>query len=109
MADRLDSLVGLFAVGCAPTASADPFGLRRVAYGLLQTAVANDVRLDLTAALQAAAAVQPVEASAEVVAEAHTFVTRRLEQLLVDAGNNVQAVRAVLGQVRWLAAQLPAA
>jgi hypothetical protein len=36
MADRLDSLVGLFAVGCAPTASADPFGLRRVAYGLLQ-------------------------------------------------------------------------
>ena len=32
---RLDSLVGLFAVGCQPTATADPFGLRRSAYGLV--------------------------------------------------------------------------
>ena len=32
---RLDSLVGLFAVGCQPTAAADPFGLRRSAYGLV--------------------------------------------------------------------------
>lgn len=34
---RLDSLVGLFAVGCQPTAAADPFGLRRSAYGLVFT------------------------------------------------------------------------
>ncbi len=32
---RLDSLVGLFAVGCQPTAAADPFGLRRSAYALV--------------------------------------------------------------------------
>lgn len=36
IADRLDSLVGLSAAGCAPTASADPYGLRRTAYGMLQ-------------------------------------------------------------------------
>ena len=36
VADRLDSLVGLFAAGCAPTASADQYGLRRAAYGMLQ-------------------------------------------------------------------------
>ncbi len=36
IADRVDSLVGLFAAGCAPTASADPYGLRRIAYGMLQ-------------------------------------------------------------------------
>lgn len=34
--DRLDSLVGLWAAGEAPRASADPFGLRRSAYGMLQ-------------------------------------------------------------------------
>jgi hypothetical protein len=34
--DRLDSLVGLMAAGCTPTASADPFGLRRMAYGMLE-------------------------------------------------------------------------
>ena len=36
VADRLDSLVGLWAAGEAPKASADPFGLRRSAYGMLQ-------------------------------------------------------------------------
>ena len=35
-ADKLDTLAGLFAVGCGPTATADPFGLRRAAYGLVQ-------------------------------------------------------------------------
>ena len=36
IANRLDSLVGLFAVGLAPTATADPFGLRRDALGLVR-------------------------------------------------------------------------
>lgn len=36
VADRLDSLVGLWAAGEAPRSSADPFGLRRSAYGMLQ-------------------------------------------------------------------------
>lgn len=32
---RLDSLVGLFAVGCQPSSTSDPFGLRRISYGLV--------------------------------------------------------------------------
>ena len=39
LANRMDSLVGLFAVGLAPTATADPFGLRRDALGLVQALV----------------------------------------------------------------------
>ena len=39
IANRLDSLTGLFAVGLAPTGSADPFGLRREALGLVQLLV----------------------------------------------------------------------
>ena len=39
IANRLDSLVGLFAVGLAPTSSADPFGLRRDALGLVQALI----------------------------------------------------------------------
>ncbi|CAI7850848.1 unnamed protein product [Closterium sp. NIES-53] len=38
---RLDSLMGLFAIGCEPSASADPFGLRRSAYGLVSCHCAN--------------------------------------------------------------------
>lgn len=62
-ADRLDSLVGLVAVGCAPSGGADPFGLRRIAYGLLETLVANQQRLDLPAAVQEAAGLLQVEVS----------------------------------------------
>ena len=39
VANRLDSLVGLFAVGCEPTATADPFGLRRAAYALVSSQI----------------------------------------------------------------------
>ncbi|KAK3270915.1 hypothetical protein CYMTET_20708 [Cymbomonas tetramitiformis] len=98
LADRLDSLVGLFAVGCAPSASADPFGLRRTAYGLVQTLVTSGLDLNLTDAIAAAAAVQPVEVKPEVLREAQAFVERRLEQLLVDGGAGVEVVRAVLKQ-----------
>eukprot|EP00238_Polyblepharides_amylifera_P012515 CAMPEP_0196584758 /NCGR_PEP_ID=MMETSP1081-20130531/48359_1 /TAXON_ID=36882 /ORGANISM="Pyramimonas amylifera, Strain CCMP720" /LENGTH=966 /DNA_ID=CAMNT_0041906085 /DNA_START=496 /DNA_END=3396 /DNA_ORIENTATION=- len=96
VADRLDSLVGLFAVGCAPSSSADPFGLRRIAYGLVQTLVACKTPINLPKAIHAAAQVQPVEVSEEVQREALVFVTRRLEQLLVDNGNSVEGVRAIL-------------
>ncbi|KAF4352085.1 hypothetical protein F8388_000777 [Cannabis sativa] len=37
IADRLDSLVGLFAAGCQPSSSNDPFGLRRISYGLVSS------------------------------------------------------------------------
>jgi glycyl-tRNA synthetase len=76
VADRVDSLVGLFAVGGAPSATADPFGLRRAAYGAVDTLVGNDMRLDLRPLIAAAAAAQPVPAGAEVQAEVLTFITR---------------------------------
>lgn len=81
---RLDSLVGLFAVGKGPSASADPFGLRRAAYALVQTLVENNVPLPLPAALRLTAEAQPVLVDNAVLAEVEQFVTRRLEQLLVS-------------------------
>jgi len=108
VADRLDSLVGLFAVGCQPTATADPFGLRRSAYGLVQSLVANGKELDLGQALRIAADVQPLPVSDDVIQEVLVFITRRLEQLLVDGGAKVEFVRSVLserGTVPTLAAQ----
>lgn len=97
VADRLDSIVGLWSVGGAPTASADPYGLRRAALGLLETAIASGMRLDLASAARSAAALQPVEVSEESLAGATQFVLRRLEQLLVDRQLPVEAVRGALG------------
>ncbi|XP_031501765.1 glycine--tRNA ligase, chloroplastic/mitochondrial 2 isoform X2 [Nymphaea colorata] len=98
VADRLDSLVGLFAVGCQPTSSNDPFGLRRISYGLVQVLVENKKNLDLRNALQLVADVQPVQVGYDVLHEVHYFVTRRLEQLLVDSGVSAEVVRSVLSE-----------
>ena len=97
VADRIDSIVGLWSVGGAPTASADPYGLRRAALGLLETAIASGMRLDVGAAARASAALQPVEVSDEALTGATQFISRRLEQLLVDRGLAVEAVRGALG------------
>uniref|UniRef100_A0A453Q9Z4 glycine--tRNA ligase n=1 Tax=Aegilops tauschii subsp. strangulata TaxID=200361 RepID=A0A453Q9Z4_AEGTS len=83
VADRLDSLVGLFGAGCQPSSSNDPFGLRRISYGLVQILVENKKNFDLTKALTLVAQVQPIRIDNDVINEVVQFVTRRLEQLLV--------------------------
>ncbi|XP_078441806.1 glycine-tRNA ligase [Wolffia australiana] len=96
MADRLDSLVGLFGVGCQPTSTNDPFGLRRISYGLVQILVENKKNIDLRHALKLAADVQPVNIDSNTLNDVHQFVTRRLEQFLVDKGISPEIVRSVL-------------
>ncbi|XP_060673188.1 glycine--tRNA ligase, chloroplastic/mitochondrial 2 isoform X2 [Ziziphus jujuba] len=98
VADRLDSLVGLFAAGCQPSSSNDPYGLRRISYGLVQVLVEKDKDLDLKQALQLAADVQPIKVEAGIVDDVHQFVTRRLEQFLVDKGISPEVVRSILAE-----------
>ena len=52
MADRIDQLVGIFGIGKEPTGTADPYGQRRAALGLLRVTLARQYRFDLYAALQ---------------------------------------------------------
>ncbi|KAL6323397.1 hypothetical protein AAG906_038668 [Vitis piasezkii] len=96
VADRLDSLVGLFGAGCQPSSTNDPFGLRRISYGLVQVLVEKDKNLDLRHALQLAAAVQPITIEADIIDDVHQFVTRRLEQFLVDREISPEVVRSIL-------------
>ncbi|CAO2824626.1 unnamed protein product [Amaranthus hypochondriacus] len=96
IADRLDSLVGLFGAGCQPTSTNDPFGLRRISYGLVQLLVENNKDLDLRNSLELAAEVQPFKIDSSTLDDAQQFVTRRLEQYLVDKGINPEVVRSVL-------------
>ncbi|KAJ3672549.1 hypothetical protein LUZ60_007270 [Juncus effusus] len=96
LADRLDSLVGLFGAGCQPSSTSDSFGLRRISYGLVQILVENNKRLDLKNALKLVAEAQPIEINDDVIADVLQFVARRLEQLLVDKGINSEIVRSVL-------------
>src|SRR5688500_12125709 len=54
LADRLDSIVGFFGIGKAPTGTADPFGLRRAAVGIIHVLRARGWHLSLDAAIEAA-------------------------------------------------------
>ncbi|MEJ5223543.1 MAG: glycine--tRNA ligase subunit beta, partial [Anaerolineales bacterium] len=116
LADRIDSLVGLFAVGLAPTGAKDPFGLRRAAIGTVQPLIEHGLDFDLRAAVQAAAALQPVAVNEEVKAQVLDFMAGRLSVLLketyrydvVDAvlaaqsNNPAGAARAVRDLQAWV-------
>ena len=98
LANRLDSLVGLFAVGLAPTASADPFGLRRDALGLVQALAGLAQPFDLRPAIRAAAELLPVKADEAILADVLSFVRDRLYAWLRDQGLPHDAVSAALAE-----------
>jgi glycyl-tRNA synthetase len=96
LADRLDSLVGLFAIGLAPTGSADPWALRRAALGAVQVLVDQKVSCSLCDALKLAAANQPATVGNATIDEVLAFVAGRLRALLLEQGHRYDAVDAVL-------------
>ncbi|CAI0446246.1 unnamed protein product [Linum tenue] len=96
------------AAGCQPSSTNDQFGLRRISYGLVQILVEREKNLDLLHAIKLAAALQPIHVDAQIIVmslgslhlnmDAHAFVTRRLEQFLVDKGISPEFVRSVLAE-----------
>jgi glycyl-tRNA synthetase len=97
LADRLDSLTGLFATGLAPKGSNDPFALRRAAIQVVENLIANEQPFDLREAIGAAASVQPVPVDEAVQQDVFAFIAGRLEVLLREQGIPTHVVRAVLG------------
>ncbi len=78
LADRLDSLVGLFAAGLAPTGAKDPFGLRRAAIGVVQPLIKHEIDFDLAEAVKKSAKTQPIEVSHKVQEQILDFFKARL-------------------------------
>jgi glycyl-tRNA synthetase len=115
LADRLDSLVGLFAAGLAPSSAADPYHLRRAALGLVQNLIAHKLPLDLRPLLAEAATLMPIPVSDQVLVDVAAFIVERLRGWLRDEGWRYDVVDAVLAQrgtdpygARRAAAQLTA-
>jgi glycyl-tRNA synthetase len=96
IADRLDSIIGLFTAGLAPSGNKDPFALRRSALGLAQLLIGRKIDFDLAWGLQAAAELLPLSSSAETGKAALEFIAGRLRGLLLDAGYRYDIVEAVL-------------
>ena len=96
LADKLDSLVGLFGVGVSPSGSADPFGLRRAALGIVNALTLTNSSFDLSTALGQAASHYGNLLSDGAVSSAREFIIRRLERKLRDLGHPPDVVDAVL-------------
>lgn len=101
LADKFDAIVGCFALGLKPSGSADPYGLRRAAIGLLRIAMDRGLRLRLGEIIGRAYDLLPSEKlrdRAEVTAEVQLFIRERVRTQLPDIPTDVaQAVVAVLG------------
>ena len=98
LTDRIDSLVGLFAAGLAPTGAKDPFGLRRAAIGVVQPLIEHNIFFDLREAVDQASKLQPIEAKEEVQTQVLDFITGRLRVVLNEMGYRYDVVDAVLAE-----------
>ena len=96
IADRLDTLMGLFAAGLAPSGAKDPFAQRRAALGLVQALLAWNLDFDLRAGLDAAAKHLPIAATADAKQAVLEFIVERLRNLLLEQGYRYDVVDAVL-------------
>jgi glycyl-tRNA synthetase beta chain len=84
LADKLDTLAGIFAIGQKPTGTRDPFGLRRAALGVLRTILERQLDLDLRQLIETAVAAQPVEKKPELADEVWTYVVERLRSSYLE-------------------------
>ncbi len=98
LADRIDSLVGLFAAGLAPTGAKDPFGLRRAAIGVVQPLIEHGISFDLHEAVKQAVKLQPIAVEDETQNQVLEFIAGRLNVVLKDAGYKYDVVDAVLSE-----------
>ncbi len=99
LADKLETLVGIWGIGLAPTGDKDPFALRRHALGILRMLVEQRLPLSLSHLLALAAKQFAGNANfTDPVADAQTFVFDRLRGLLRERGFAQDAVEAVVAQ-----------
>jgi len=96
LADKLDTLVGLFGIGQQPTGDKDPFGLRRQALGVVRILVEQGLPLPLSDLAAAAFAVYPLGVVGDARAEVEAFILERLRGYLRDAGYSANEVESVL-------------
>ena len=101
IADKLDTVCGLFAIGQGPTGSSDPFALRRSAIGIVAMLSGKDaVEVSLVAAIDAALASyaqQGIEFDTDAVRrDVIEFFITRTKVMMRDAGNSIDAIDAVL-------------
>ena len=99
LADKLETLVGIWAIGLAPTGDKDPFALRRHALGVLRMLLEKRLPLSIRGLLaDAAAQFAAVPGFKDPVADVTTFMLDRLRGILRERGFSPNEIEAVVAQ-----------
>lgn len=98
LADRLDTLTGIFATGLKPSGNKDPFALRRAALGLIRILLDAElaIKLDKVLAIGALAIQEQLPVSPDVLLELRQFILERLKHYLREQGYETSLVNATL-------------
>jgi glycyl-tRNA synthetase beta chain len=97
LAERFDTLIGIFGIDQPPTGEKDPFKLRRAALGIIRIIMAHELTLDLPAVLQEAFAGYPTLSNDKAVAQVHEFIIDRAKiWLQKEFGYRLDTIQAVL-------------
>ncbi|MCL2871991.1 MAG: glycine--tRNA ligase subunit beta [Betaproteobacteria bacterium] len=112
MADKLETIVGMFVVNNPPTGDKDPFGLRRAAISVLRMVIEKNLSLRLSQLVGAAfdafdSTKRATTDSRSVQAALEIFFYDRLRGMLKEEGYTTQAIEAVLTQKPDAIAQVP--
>ena len=101
LADKMDSIVGLYAIEKYVTGSQDPFALRRAALGLINIILANNINVDLKALVNDALIVYTEKNGLpfdydQTMQKTLDFIKDRLKNMLIDEGYRYDVVNAVI-------------
>ena len=94
VADKLDTLSGIFAIGQKPTGDKDPFALKRAGLGLMRVLLERQLDLDLVDLIRAALAAQPVQGKT-TPEEIYEFLLERLKTYYLETGIRPDVFEAV--------------
>ncbi len=97
VSEKIDSLVGIFSIGKAPTGDKDPFALRRSAIGLLRIIIECELDIDLKELISLAASNYPKEIDSKKQTDnVFHFLMERLRRYYLDEGVNPDTFESVL-------------
>jgi glycyl-tRNA synthetase beta chain len=100
IADKLDTITGIFATGQKPSGTRDPFGLRRAAVGILRILLERSLDLDLRQLVAEALRRQPLPSTPELAEEVWSYLMERLRSSYLEnesSGVTTEMFDAVLG------------
>ena len=96
IADKLDTITGIYGIGQIPTGDKDPFALRRAALGLLRIMIEKNLDLDLRLLIQYSLDLHPeIDATQELINDIYGFIIGRLRAYYADQGVSAEQFEAV--------------